>query len=214
MTFPRTGTPGRIDLYKRGHSSSKPSAAPAPPPAQLPLLPARPAAGARPRPAWDDAMIRARGQAEAYARALPDEYPPFLVTVAVGQEIQLFADFSRTGKNYTHFPDATRFRIRLDDLRDPAIRDRLALVWSDPDALDPARTAARVTREIAGRLAARNSCFVGAHPPRPSSPIAAAAGIRNAEGDRSLAVHRETLNLGGLAVDRSRRFASDVPRRR
>ena len=91
-------------------------------------------------------MVRARGQAEAYARALPDEYPPFLITVAVGQEIQLFADFSRTGKNYTHFPDATRFRIRLDDLAEPAIRDRLALVWSDPDALDPARTAARVTR--------------------------------------------------------------------
>ena len=45
-------------------------------------------------------MVRARGQAESYARALPDEYPPFLVTVAVGQEIQLFADFSRTGKNY------------------------------------------------------------------------------------------------------------------
>ncbi len=104
-------------------------------------------------------MVRARGQAEAYARALPDEYPPFLVTVAVGQDIQLFADFSRTGKNYTHFPDATRFRIRLDDLRDPAIRDRLRLVWSDPDALDPARTAARVTREIAGRLAALGNSF-------------------------------------------------------
>ena len=129
-----------------------------PPPTQLPLLPGVPPR--RPvRPIWDDAMVRARGQAEAYARALPDEYPPFLVTVAVGQEIQLFADFSRTGKNYTHFPDATRFRIRLDDLREHAIRERLALVWSDPDALDPSRTAARVTREIAGRLAALGLSF-------------------------------------------------------
>ena len=71
-------------------------------------------------------MLRARGQAEHYARALPDEYPPFLVVVDVGHCIELYADFSRTGKTYTHFPDATRFRIRLDDLADPAIRDRLA----------------------------------------------------------------------------------------
>ena len=133
VTFPRTGTPGRIDLYKRGCfvlEAKQGAPAAAADPAQLPLLPDAPPPPARHRgarhPRWDDAMVRARGQAEAYARALPDEYPPFLVTVDVGHVIELFADFSRTGKNYTHFPDATRFRIRLDDLRDPAIRDRLA----------------------------------------------------------------------------------------
>jgi hypothetical protein len=79
--------------------------------------------------------------------------------VAVGQAIELYADFSRTGKNYTHFPDARRFRIALDDLRDEGVRGRLRLVWSDPDALDPARTAARVTREIAARLAELGRSF-------------------------------------------------------
>ena len=76
VTFARTGTPGRIDLYKRGCFvlEAKRGALP-PPPTQLPLLPGVPPR--RPvRPIWDDAMVRARGQAEAYARALPDEYPP------------------------------------------------------------------------------------------------------------------------------------------
>ena len=135
VPFRGTGTTGFIDLYKRGcfvlEAKQGSSAAAASDPAQLALLPDAPAAtrrgtAVRGTRGWDDAMVRARGQAEAYARALPDEYPPFLVTVDVGHVIELFADFSRTGKNYTHFPDATRFRIRLDDLRDAAVRDRLA----------------------------------------------------------------------------------------
>ena len=166
VTFPRTGTPGFIDLYKRGHFVLEAKRGAAAAPAQLPLLPGAPPTRRPARPAWDDAMVRARGQAEAYARALPDEYPPFLVTVAVGQATELWADFSRTGKNYSHFPDARRFRIALDDLRDDAVRDRLRLVWSDPDALDPARTAARVTRQIADRLAALGRSFEAeGHPP-------------------------------------------------
>ena len=96
-------------------------------------------AAAPARPAWDDAMVRARGQAEAYARALPDEYPPFLVTVAVGQVIELWADFSRTGKNYTHFPDARRFRIALDDLRDTP--SATACAWSGPTLTRSTRPA-------------------------------------------------------------------------
>jgi len=104
---------------------------------------------------WDDAMLAARGQAEMYARNLPetDELPPFLVVVDVGHSIELYADFARAGKTYTAFPDASSHRIHLRDLADPKIRKRLRLVWTNPLELDPSRKSARVTREVASRLA-------------------------------------------------------------
>lgn len=105
--------------------------------------------------AFDDALQRARGQAEAYARALPAEEgrPPFLVVVDVGNVIELYAEFSRSGATYTPFPDPRSHRIRLTDFRDEAIRERLRALWLEPLALDPTRATARVTREVAERLA-------------------------------------------------------------
>src|SRR5699024_7841926 len=52
---------------------------------------------------FDDALLRARGQAEQYARALPagEGRPPFLVVVDVGHVIELYAEFSRSGATYT-----------------------------------------------------------------------------------------------------------------
>ncbi len=106
--------------------------------------------------AWDVLMQNARRQAESYARALPVDHgwPPFILVCDVGHVIEVFADFSGQGKNYAQFPDRQSFRVYLEDLRDPAIRARLAAIWTDPRALDPARTQARVTRAIADRLAA------------------------------------------------------------
>lgn len=106
-------------------------------------------------PSWSKAMVEARGQAERYAKALPIDHgwPPFLLVTDVGYCIDVYADFSGTGKQYTQFPDAARFRIALNDLRDEAVRSRLATVWTDPLSLDPSKEAARVTREIAGHLA-------------------------------------------------------------
>lgn len=105
--------------------------------------------------AFDDAMLRARGQAEQYARALPaaEGSPPFLVVADVGNAIELYSEFTRSGATYTPFPDPRSHRIRLADLRNEAVRDRLRQVWLDPLALDPSRHAARVTREIAVQLA-------------------------------------------------------------
>jgi hypothetical protein len=114
-------SPGRIDLYKRGcfvleakQGSGQERAE------QLRLFDATPrkakkGTAVRGTPAWDDAMVRARGQAEAYAKALPDEegWPPFLIVVDVGHCIELYADFARTGKAYTQFPDASSFRTPL-----------------------------------------------------------------------------------------------------
>lgn len=101
------------------------------------------------------AMQRARKQAEGYAKALPTSHgwPPFLLVVDVGHSIECFADFSLTGKSYSQFPDASSFRIGLDDLADPGIRARLATIWTEPMSLDPAKISARVTKEIAGDLA-------------------------------------------------------------
>ena len=106
-------------------------------------------------PGWSKAMVEARGQAERYAKALPIEHswPPFLLITDVGHCIDVYADFSGTGKQYAQFPDAARFRIKLDDLRDVDVRTRLATIWTDPLSLDPSKEAARVTREIAGHLA-------------------------------------------------------------
>ncbi|MBK9086587.1 MAG: class I SAM-dependent DNA methyltransferase [Sterolibacteriaceae bacterium] len=104
---------------------------------------------------FDDAMLRARAQAEAYARALPAEEgrPPFLLVVDVGHAIEFYAEFTRSGATYTPFPDPRSHRIRLADLRSEAVRERLRAVWLDPLALDPARVAARATREVAAHLA-------------------------------------------------------------
>jgi len=104
---------------------------------------------------WDVLMRNARDQAEQYARALePDHgWPPFLIVCDVGHCLELYADFSGQGKNYRQFPDRGGFRIYLDDLRNSGTRELLRTVWLDPQRLDPAKRAAAVTREIAGRLA-------------------------------------------------------------
>ncbi|MGU3389793.1 class I SAM-dependent DNA methyltransferase [Sphingomonas sp. M1A8_2b] len=157
---------GRIDLYKRGSFvlEAKQSREPGGtkevvlPPEQtaLPGFATAPTRGRRSaQRGWDVLMRNAREQAEQYARALPPEHgwPPFILVVDVGHAIEVFADFSGQGKNYRQFPDRSGFRIYLDDLRDPEIRARLRAIWLDPHALDPARHAAAVTRDIAKRLA-------------------------------------------------------------
>jgi hypothetical protein len=101
------------------------------------------------------AMLAAHKQAEQYARALPahEGRPPFLMVVDVGNIIEIFAEFSRSGATYTPFPDPRSHRIKLDDLRDENIRQRLQTIWLDPSSLDPTRQSAKVTREIAAQLA-------------------------------------------------------------
>ena len=100
-------------------------------------------------------MVQAKGQAERYAKALPVDHgwPPFLLIVDVGYCIEVYADFTGTGKAYVQFPDRTGFRIMLDDLRDAAIRERLRAIWEDPKSLDPTAHAAKATRDIATLLA-------------------------------------------------------------
>ena len=95
-------------------------------------------------PGWTRAMVQAKGQAERYAKALPADHgwPPFLLIVDVGYCIEVYADFTGTGKAYVQFPDRASFRIMLDDLRDATIRERLRAIWEDPKSLDPTAHAA------------------------------------------------------------------------
>jgi hypothetical protein len=155
-----TTSPGRIDLYKQGCfvlESKQGSEAKA---AQVEQKLAtvnqqkklRTGTAARGTPAWDQAMVKARQQAKRYAEALP-EWPPFLIVVDVGHCFDLYADFSQSGKNYIPFPDPQNFRFRLADLAQDDVRRTLCTIWTEPQTLDPSRKSAKVTRELADRLA-------------------------------------------------------------
>jgi len=164
---------GRIDLYKRGCfvlEAKQGGERLAPDPLVAARGKARRGTALRGTTAWDEAMLAARGQAEQYARALPasEGWPPFLVVVDVGYSFELYADFTGSGKLYLPFPDPQGARLRLHDLRDAGVRQRLRQVWLEPLALDPARHAARVTREMAVRLAAlARSLEASGHPAEP-----------------------------------------------
>ena len=149
-----TTSPGRIDLYKSRCfvlEAKQGSTLQAHPSAASSRI--RRGTAVRETPGWDEAMLAARNQAELYAKAVPEGWPPFLVVVDVGYSIELYADFSLTGKNYAQFPDKNSYRILLNGLTLPEACDRLRAVWLDPLSLDPTRLSARVTREVAGQLA-------------------------------------------------------------
>lgn len=164
-------TAGRIDLYRRACfvCEAKQGGTPY---RQASLFAgeteAQRRANVRNTPAWVRHMQKAKGQAEGYARDLPAEegWPPFLIVCDVGFCLDLYADFSGTGKHYAQFPDRTRFRIHLPDLRREETRDMLRRVWLDPKSLDPALRRAEVTRDIAALLAKLAAALEGT-PARP-----------------------------------------------
>ncbi|MEP1441597.1 MAG: DNA methyltransferase [Hyphomicrobiales bacterium] len=175
VTFTHTGrnNRGRIDLYrkgsfileaKQGSGETKSEA-----PDQLTLLSEQDAPktqkghAKRGSAKWDDTMLKARNQADGYARAVSKEdgWPPFLLIVDVGHVIELYADFSKQGQGYSQFPDGNRYRITMDDLRNEETRDLLKAIWVDPMSLDPALKTAEVTREIASHLAELGKSFEG-----------------------------------------------------
>lgn len=174
VTFIHTGTQSRgfLDLYRAGHFVMEAKQGVggdlADADAQPSLIPDLPTAvrkghGTRGTRRWDDTMLRARNQADGYARAVSrkDGWPPFLLVVDVGHVIEVYADFSGQGQGYTQYPDGNRYRITMDDLRNAATQDRLRRIWTDPQTLDPSKIAAEVTREVADRLAALGKSFEG-----------------------------------------------------
>ncbi len=130
---------GRIDCYRRGSF----------------CLEAKKQKSGIHTKGFDDGLLRARSQAENYARALPasEGRPPFVLVVDVGTVIEVYAEFSRSGATYTPFPDPRSHRIKLVDLLQPEVRERLRQIWQTPDGLNPARISAKVTRAVAELLA-------------------------------------------------------------
>ena len=134
-----TTSAGRIDCYKRGSF----------------VLEAKKLRVGMNAPGFDQGLMRARTQAENYARALPAEEgrPPLLLVLDVGTVIEVYAEFSRSGGTYIPFPDPRNHRIALADLARPEVRQRLRQLWLDPEQLNPARISAQVTRTVADLLA-------------------------------------------------------------
>ncbi|MCZ2405130.1 MAG: class I SAM-dependent DNA methyltransferase [Burkholderiales bacterium] len=134
-----SASPGRIDCYRRGHF----------------VLEAKKFKAPTHTKGFDDGLLRARSQGEAYARALPagEGRPPFVLVVDVGTVMEVYAEFSKTGGTYTPYPDPRSHRLQLADLARPEVRERLRRIWTDPDSLNPARISAQVTREVAALLA-------------------------------------------------------------
>jgi hypothetical protein len=147
-----------IDLYKAGHFVNETKQGLSADASADEL--AKPTAtkaghGKRGTLAFDKALERAFHQGRGYITALPAEEgrPPFLIVCDVGHSIDLYAEFTCSGGQYERFPDPVSYRITLPDLHRPEIRERLRQVWLDPHSLDPSKVAAKVTRDIANRLA-------------------------------------------------------------
>ncbi len=130
---------GRIDCYRRGHF----------------VLEAKKLKAGSHTKGFDDGLLRARSQGEAYARALPSSEgrPPFVLVVDVGTVIEVYAEFSKTGGTYTPYPDPRSHRLTLNELARPEVQDRMRRIWTDPESLNPARISAQVTRDVAALLA-------------------------------------------------------------
>ena len=149
-------TTGRIDLYKRGCFILETKQA-AEQRDQANVTEQTPPGAARgpvkrQTQRWRDFMAQAQRQADRYVRNLPVEepIPPFLVVADVGHSIELFAEFTRTGRSYRHFPDPNSFRIGIDQLKEEDVRNRLRLVWTDPLSLDPAQPTSPPTSKPNG----------------------------------------------------------------
>ncbi len=105
--------------------------------------------GRRGTKVYRDAMQGAFNQARQYVQLLNAPIkPPFLMTCDIGSHFELWEGFSGEYGSY-----GARRRVNLSDLKDPAIFDEFVKIFVDPQALNPEKQRARVTREVAAELA-------------------------------------------------------------
>ncbi|MCC6527290.1 MAG: class I SAM-dependent DNA methyltransferase [Polyangiaceae bacterium] len=136
-------TVGKIDLYKAGAFILEAKQGSAQGAKKL-------GTAKRETPAWHVAMQDAFGQAVGYARTIAEPVP-FIIACDIGYCFDLYAAFDGT-RDYRQFPNPQASRLFLRDLE--RHKDTLRQVFLDPLALDPARRAANVTRDVATHLAA------------------------------------------------------------
>ena len=67
--------------------------------------------------------------------------------------LDVYSNFAGVGDSFVPFPDQTRYRLPLADAGRRSTRAMLRQIFLAPQELDASRRAARVTRELAGRLA-------------------------------------------------------------
>ncbi len=99
--------------------------------------------GKRGTKAYRDNLHKAFNQARSYAynRQLGD-LPPFLMVCDIGSHFEVWEGFSGEYGSY-----GARQTVKLDDLLKPDIFDRFVKIFTDPQALNPEKYRARVTRE-------------------------------------------------------------------
>lgn len=94
-------------------------------------------------------LQRAFGQAQAYARALPGEQPPYLLVLDIGRTLIVWDRWQGT---YGSF--ATGRAINLPNLANlPEDVELLRDIWENPARRNPHTRAKQVTEEIAEKLA-------------------------------------------------------------
>ncbi|MCA9116910.1 MAG: class I SAM-dependent DNA methyltransferase, partial [Planctomycetaceae bacterium] len=131
---------------------------------------------------------------------VPEEWPPFLIVCDVGHCFDLYADFTQSGKNYVPFPDPQHYRLKLEQLADPEVQQTLRAIWQDPHSLDPSRRSARVTRELADRLAKLAKQLEGQHSPQDVAGFLMRC---------LFTMFAEDVEVGGFPKDSFTRFLQD-----
>jgi hypothetical protein len=134
-----SSSPGRIDLYRAGcfvWESKKLRA------------------GQSTR-VFDEALLRARSQAESYARALPatEGRPPFLVVVDVGSVHRAVRRVHAQRRHLHPVPRPAQPPHPAGAAGRPRHPQAPESPVDRPAGLDPSRASARVTREVAAELA-------------------------------------------------------------
>lgn len=163
-------TPGYIDFYKADHFIIE---------AKQGSAQTGKGTAKRGTPTYLKAMEKAFVQAIAYTRNVSTK-PPFLLTCDIGSHFELWTGFNGDYGGY-----AARQDIELAALRREAVFDLFVDIFTNPEARNPEKIAARVTREVAADLAEltksleRSPFLSAAAGPSPLTPLP------EGEGDRS-----------------------------
>jgi very-short-patch-repair endonuclease len=110
--------------------------------------------------AYLKAMEAAFVQAVAYARNVPSK-PPFLLTCDIGSHFEVWMGFSGDYGGY-----GARREIALTDLRKREVFDEFVDIFTNPQARNPEKIAAKVTREVAADLAELAKSLEVGHEPQ------------------------------------------------